>query len=718
MYCRVNSLSPPPTWTPLKLLRERLNANCNALAARRPGLAELLRSFVPSQTYYVLAMGDQVQLGAATPAGVQPLPHPLPPAAARQIASKLCPSGSYTAPVLVTGEDLGWLWNALYQLPCQVPAAPGHRPPMFCLVRDVERLWIMLHIQDWAKLLGDERVRLFVGSDAFEQFRASLSQDSAVPWPRSSVVLDPTLWPAGATIDGIVNQAGAALMQRFNALQTKLTAQHANQTASALAGIYGDATRGDGRPLNILGITSRYTTFLQYSMRDWLAAFERLGHRTKLVIESADHEMTGAVAFAEACADFSPDLIVVIDHFRKELGGLPENVPVAMWVQDALPNLFNPAAGAAQGPRDYSLGFGRLRMVREFGYPQSRYMSAVVGLDEARFAPRELSPQEQERFGGEVAFVSHASQPADQIIAEEVRRLGSGDAARLLGAIYEQLRGVYAAGGAVTEPIELQRMIDRAAADLRVGIPPAQMPALLDLFNQRVNNALFRHQSLLWLAEMGVDLRIWGRGWEKHPQLGCFARGVAENAAQLPCIYQASKINMQVTPHGAVHQRLMEGIAAGGFFLIRNVPGDDVEREFQAIWQWCRSANITSDDDLKRLAPPEVQSHISRLVELQKQDPFEVGSFYSQLEASEDDGYIRSASTVFATDYDAVAYRTKSELTAKVTHFLNSADERRERAKSMRQVVLDRFTYTATTKRLLKFIADDLAKQSAAKAAA
>jgi hypothetical protein len=713
MYSRVNSPSLPPSWSPLSALREQLLANCNALAMRRPGLADLLRKFTSSRNYQVLPGNDQVQLGLHTDQGIQPLPHPLPPAAARQIAAKLCPTGTYATPVLVTGEDLGWLWTSLYQLPAQVPQAPGHRPPMFCLVRDMERLWLMLHIQDWTKFLADERVRLFVGADSFQQFKNSLIEDSAVPWPRASVVIDPTLMPAGTTIDSIVQESGAALNRKFAALQTQLSAQHAAQSAATLADLYSS-----GRPLKVLGITSRYTTFLQYSMRDWLAAFERLGHQTKLVIESADHEMTGAVAFAQASADFTPDLVVVIDHFRKELGGLPENVPVAMWVQDKLPNLFTPGAGQAQGSRDYSLGFGRLRMIREFSYPASRYMSAVVGLDEDRFSPRELSASEIERFGADVTFVSHASATAEQILSEEIKRIGSADAGRLLSNVFEQMRAVYEAGGAVTEPIEIRRLIDRASADTHVSFPTAQMQPLIDLFLLRVNNALFRHQTLKWVAETGVDLRIWGRGWETHPTLGRFARGVAENDSQLPIIYQASKINLQATPHGAVHQRLMEGLASGGFFLIRYLPGDQVEPEFAKIWEWCREADIRSDEELKRNCPPDIHAAIARIAVLQKQDPFEAGRFIDQLEASADDGYIRSADSVWRNDYPSVCFRSKAELTAKVTHFLKNADERRERAESMRRVVLDRFTYTATTKRLLKFMADDLVRQAAGRSVA
>ena len=88
----------------------------------------------------------------------------------------------------------------------------------------------------------------------------------------------------------------------------------------------------------------------------------------------------------------------------------------------------------------------------------------------------------------------------------------------------------------------------------------------------RVNNLLFRHQSLRRsLLDMDIDLRLYGRGWENNPTFAKFARGVADHRGELPLIYQASRINLQVSPLGSLHQRVMEGLASGGFFLL--LPG-------------------------------------------------------------------------------------------------------------------------------------------------
>ena len=491
--------------------------SCGADAGVGPGAEKSCAG----QTYYILPTADSIQLGVETGMGgtPMPVPHPVPAPVAKDLIRQLYPSATCHLPVLICGEDMGWLWNGIYRLPPQTPALPGHNPPLYFLIKEIERLWVILHLHEWESLLADVRVRLFAGPDAFERFRDSLVLESACPWPQLSVQVDPMLWNGRPTLDEILAEARENATRKLNRCTEQFNLTHSATTPQAIA-----SQLASGRPLNVLGITSRFTTFLQYSMRDWLAAFERLGHRTRLIIEEHDHEMANSLTIASACAEFKPDLVVIIDHYRAELGGLPERVPLVMWVQDALPTIFRREAGAAQGEIDYVLGFSRLDLVHEYGYPADRFMSAVIGCDEMRFAPRPLSPSEQAEFGCDVSFVSHASTPADVLLKTEIDRAGSPEAERLLREVYGQLQAVYQEGGFVTEPIQIRGMIDRAMARTKTSVVESEMPKLVDMFSQRINNALFRHQSLNWVAEMGVDLRLYGRGWEKHPTLSRFAR--------------------------------------------------------------------------------------------------------------------------------------------------------------------------------------------------
>jgi hypothetical protein len=289
----------------------------------------------------------------------------------------------------------------------------------------------------------------------------------------------------------------------------------------------------------------------------------------------------------------------------------------------------------------------------------------------------------------------------------------------MLHDIFDRLSAIYSAGGYVTEEPTIAAMIDQAMAEHKLGAEPETKGSLLIFVGQRVNNALFRHQPLEWLAEMGVDLRLWGRGWESHPTLSRFARGPADNQTQLTAIYQASKINLHMSPHGAVHQRIFEGLSAGGFFLLRHSPGDELERHFRKVLGWCDANGVISDPELIRCATPHIRREMAAIAQSLQTDPFRLGhSLMDVLHASEQSGYIRSAGTIWGSDYDAVSFTNREELARKVQHFLTDTADREQTADRMRRPVLERFTYTAISRRLLEFIANDLHRSNGERVAA
>ncbi len=697
-----------PAWLPVTRLSARFAANIAALAARYPDLASLLGMLVPQKEYCILPAADRIGLGIRGDLGVQPVASVLPPSAAREVAGKFYPGAACNQAALVAGEDMGWLWNCLYQLPCAASAAPGHRPPLFYLIRDVERLWVLLHIHDWQKLLADPRVRLFAGENAFAEFRAALRANTACPWPKICVTVDPALWPAGLTIDGLIQESAGFANQRLSKLQGDLRIYADGFSPESIARQYGD-----GKPLKVLGITSRYTTFLQFSMRDWLDAFARLGHRTELLIEAADHELSNNLVMAETCARFRPDLIVMIDHFRGEMAGLPQGVPMAMWAQDYMPNIYRAEGGAAQGPSDYVLGFAyeKLRLMHEMGYPADRYLTATIGMNPKRFIPRPADDPQLARYACDASIVTHASLPAEQIVQEQIARSGTPEAKRLLSTIFEQFRAVYDAGKTLVAPPAIRRIIDQGFIDSRTQPTPELVQQLMDLFYMRVNNALFRHQSLGWLAEMGIDLRLYGRGWENNPTFKRFARGVADHEGELSLVYQASRINLHVSPLGSLHQRVMEGLASGGFFLLRRGDGDIIGRHYARLWDFCARVGITTDQELRSCSDPEVQETLRQAVEIHQCDPFaEKYTFMQLLRTMHECDYLCSAGYVWGKDYDETSFNSQAELATKVSHFLSKPQERKRLAQSMLKPVLERFTYEKTSTRLLELIAADQAR--------
>ena len=251
-------------------------------------------------------------------------------------------------------------------------------------------------------------------------------------------------------------------------------------------------------------------------------------------------------------------------------------------------------------------------------------------------------------------------------------------------------------------------MIRRSTQRFRFEPDEPTRRTLSDFFIQRINNSLFRHQALTRATELGINLYLWGRGWEQHPRFARFAKGIACNQSQLCAIYQASKINLQLTPTGAVHQRLLDGLAAGGFFLLRYCPGDLADRLHKKMWDWSIQHDIHTHDEFLAGMDAQVQQWLAEYrqlmgVALQDYAP----DIIAHLKLSADVDFTRSAGSTW-DEYDRINFSSREQLGQLVKHYLAHQAERQSIARSMRQVVINRFTYRATSLRLLDLITSDL----------
>jgi hypothetical protein len=701
----VTTLEPKISWTPLQLLHRRFAANLAALEKRYPKLAKEMALLTPSRMYYMLPADERVILGAGDELSITALPQPLPPARALELTQQLYPKGECTQPLLVMGEDQGWLWSRVYRLPCNYAGIAGHRPPLYFVINSLEHLWTILHLQDWPTMLADPRVRLFAGPGAFDQFQASLIDDPNCPWPKLSVNADPSLWPAGMNIDALLTRAKQSTIDKIAEVGRQLHVAYKDFSPETFV-----ANCRPSSSLKILGITSRYTTFLQYSMRDWLAAFERMGHHTKLAIEDSDHQVPNNLARCRFIADFKPDLILAIDHYRQEIGSIPDCIPTVMWIQDYLDSIFSAKAGAAQGPRDFCVGFGKLQLSQRHGYPRQRFLPANIGVNTHRFASAELSAEEIRQFGCDVSYVSHASAPADVLLKHQTDKVGSPQGTRLLNDMYDRMVAHYETGGpALDEPI-LKQMLNESLGATHCKIDEATRSQILTVFGQSINNAVFRHQALRWLSDLGVDLRLYGTGWEKHPQLAKHARGVANNQTQLRTIYQASKINLQITASGAVHQRLLDGLAAGGFFLIRYSVGDAIGRPYQRLWEWCLRNAVTSQAEFLAKADAQAQQIMQTVSQILGYD---IGGtdikIFDILQMHADNEFMTCADSIWP-EYDDVSFSTRDQLQSRLKTYLGNDEARRRVAESMRCRVIEKAGYEHINSRLLDMITRELAE--------
>jgi len=232
---------------------------------------------------------------------------------------------------------------------------------------------------------------------------------------------------------------------------------------------------------------------------------------------------------------------------------------------------------------------------------------------------------------------------------------------------------------------------------------------LIGWYLWRLGDRLFRHEALQWAADWarkrGASFRIYGNGWDRHPTLSAFAAGPAQNGRELECVFRASKINLQLMPAGFIHQRALDGLMSGGFFLTKQTPQDRLGRALRTLAdrvaalhiQTTRALLDSTDANLQRA----LQQYVGRW--LHRFDPAEPDLFQLIATASE----MPQAIEVFP-DLPDITFDTSEEFERAADRFLQSPQDRQTIAKRMKAAVADRFTYKATMQKMLTAMAEYL----------
>jgi len=206
-----------------------------------------------------------------------------------------------------------------------------------------------------------------------------------------------------------------------------------------------------------------------------------------------------------------------------------------------------------------------------------------------RYQPQPASPDDIEQFGADISYISHASAVPSEF-RSTLRAKWTGGAADFLPLLDGCLEEVTqsAQQSKSLEFLDLKNLAERVAASLKLPLPPNVLSALMTDM-RLLADRIFRHQTLEWVSAWcqshGKRLRIWGNGWNQHPTLSKWASGAALPGAQVHTVYRASTINLQIIETGILHSRLLDGWAAGGFFLIRQAHRPQDEDRIQTCYK-------------------------------------------------------------------------------------------------------------------------------------
>jgi hypothetical protein len=632
-------------------------------------------------------------------------PGPDPLASATATLRQLCAATPAGESIGLCGIGDGYLLQVLAHNP---PALfMDKSQPVFLIEPEPQVVLQCLMIHDYSAPRGPiEQARFywFVGPQWDVELSDVLLGDLLLACPTTSVAQGFGAEPIQARVREVLQ----AVMDWGAELGREADRYYRDVTVGHLADLFGP---NPPRRPRVLLLTTRFSTVLQYSTRDSAAAFERLGWEARVLIEPTPHHRVLRAAIREALAEFKPDLVFQIDHLRHEHGDLfPETLPFACWIQDHMPHLATGDAGAQVGPLDYVLTDATATYVDKFGYPARQCVPlpklAVIPAEAPEIRGAMAAPR-GDSVCDDIVFVSNASHPPELMVEQALATFGRTAGAReLISRCCRRMVETYEAGRSLPTYPSVCAVLHDTLAGLSLSLPTSDFDVLARWLTHPFNDALYRQQALCWAADaadgLGLTLALYGNGWDKHPQFHRFARGPVAYGDELRDLTRRSRINLQIVPYLCLHQRLLDGLLAGGFFLVREHPADVAPAgllslleanprnarpqspAFEALLEDCRACLCTTgNEDVVAMVRDWQES--------------------GQLVAGE--GPLPRLRDVTFTD--------AASLRERIVRFASDPDARREVASVQRRSVAERLTYDAGLRRVVRRISELLSGTAA-----
>jgi hypothetical protein len=554
---------------------------------------------------------------------------------------------------------------------------------------------LMIHdlAADSAGAIAAERFRWFVGEDWHAQLHLAITEEPTIGVPNVTIKqgLD------GNAVHAGVQATIQSLIAADNRTAREVETYYATLAPSAVAGALG--ARPPRQP-RVLLLTTRFSTVLQHSTYDTARAFTDLGWDARVLIEpSPSHRLYKHTMRAELAA-FRPDLVFQIDHLRHEHGDLfAANVPFVCWVQDHLPQLKTPTAAASVTENDFVLTDAGPVYAATFGYPERQ----LIGLNKLTRVPS--APMVIEPRGDDLVFVSNASYVCGDLLASRVADYdGTPEGRALLAAAGPSVIETYAAGGCVATWIELLALVRRLQERLAIDVAPDEVQTLAAWLFHPLNDALYRQQAVDWAAQaandMGLTLALYGKGWERHPRFAQFARGPVAYGPELEALTRRSRFNLQIVPYLCLHQRLLDGLAAGGFYLTRRHPADT---EVGVLLKYLDAGAAPQPGDLDHL----IAACRPALATSDADDAVAIARYWQETRLIDSDYSV-------LPKFDQTSFSNAVELRQCVARFITSERARQDVGERQRESVVERFSYTSGIQRVLDRVGRLLAENAAA----
>ncbi|MBI4586602.1 MAG: glycosyltransferase family 1 protein [Planctomycetes bacterium] len=467
------------------------------------------------------------------------------------------------APVAFFGIGSGQEILHLLRHPPQLPL--GETRVHYLFEKEVPALKEFLRIADVSAPLRERRLIIFSGKN-WPSTLKRLFSTGRFPSPKVSIG-DQT--PYRAEVEGISQLANARPEVEKNILDYYRSGSFKNRLQEIAA--------GREKPRALL-LSCRWTTVLKHVGADFQWGFEKLGCQTEMVLENSDVESLSKGAYFEALGRLQPDFIFHVSHARPSCNRLPPELPILCFFMDRCGPILNlPDLGPHIQPLDLFFCIFRefVSYLQKKGVPREQLILMPTPGDEEIFHPLDPADPRLEKFAAEVSLVKHGGPDADRCFEQFVEKQFS-DANH---AFQKTARGIFEGIHRLAMENRARHWFEDEILELAIRQLPGGAPspwqegikALTTEYMVTVYSASYRQHFLEPLARSGLRLHLYGLGWDSHPLLAPFSRGPIGEKEILNAVYQASAINLHIHHEASMHQRLVEGALAGGFFLVNRL---------------------------------------------------------------------------------------------------------------------------------------------------
>ncbi len=341
-------------------------------------------------------------------------------------------------------------------------------------------------------------------------------------------------------------------------------------------------------------MVSKWTTALQYYIRDCHEAFKKMGFESEIFCEKDSFcQICGSNVYETVnyLFNFKPDIILVIDHFRWAWPVIPKELVFICWIMDHMPHLFDKNSAAKITNLDLILSlYYSHQSFKKIGYPKEQLMPGPVPANSYIYRKYQLSEEENRQFSCDICIISNSGNAMEALnknvfdgyknmpdleFVKKIKTIYTEIYNIIFDSIYNEKKHYY---HDETFKLFKEYFMDRTKIVSQI----EEINKLVFRFWGDVITCIYKDTAILWLHEKRYNIKLWGRAWPSHPILKNYAMGVAPNGEIMSKILNASKISIGLTPNVTLHPRVAESLLSECLYMGNDIPqGED----------WCSARN-------------------------------------------------------------------------------------------------------------------------------